>query len=365
MIEFSRSSVVRCVSVVGLLLATSCSNDKGSDGPIVPTSSTTAATSTTTTPTSTSTPTTSTTTTSSTTSTSTSTTVVFPTTTIHTVPGDCDVAGLLAEVDATLELARLDPGGAWSFDGTTVFDERTNDAEEFRDRLALDCRVRAVQTTANEDRLVVAAWTGERRAFVVQASGAPSTPYRPDQRLQLLFEQPEGEWLVDQEVWAGTLAGGETVVVAVDDYSLGATAKAWQALPRWEDIPVSIATERYAIDVLLQAGARNVSPGEEPAFESTIAAIQFVTPSGLPLIATVAPIGEFDPAASLVPGERTVVDTDGVEVHVTQGTPDAYAVGSVGWSCEGYVWFIDSVWGSVDELVDWAGNVIAAAPCIG
>jgi hypothetical protein len=267
---------------------------------------------------------------------------------------------MLAEVDAMVGLARLDPGGAWSLDGTTVFDERTNDAEEFRDRLALDCRVRAVQPTATGDRLAVAAWTGERRAFVVQASDAPSTPYRPDQRLQLLFEQPDGEWLVDQDVWAGTLAGGETVIVAVDDYSLGAAAKAWQALPRWEDIPVSNETERYAIDVLLQAGARNVSPGEEPAFGSTIAAIQFVTPGGLPLIATVAPVGDFDPTAPLVEGERSVVEIDGVEVYVTQGTPGAYAVGSVGWSFDEYVWFIDSVWGTVDELVGWAGDVIAA-----
>lgn len=295
--------------------------------------------------------------------TSTTTSVPYPTTTVHVVPADCDIAGMLAVADGAIAAARLPTGSRWELVGTTAFDDRTNDPEEFRDRLALDCSVRAVQRADHGDRLLLAAWTGERRAYVVQAADEPETPYTPDQRLQLLIEQPDGEWLSGMEMWAGTMSGGETVIVAVDDYSLGAAAKAWQALPRWEDIPISIETERYAIDALLNAGARNVSPGEDPAPGSTLAAIQFVTPAGLILLATVAPVGDFDPTAALIEGERTLDEISGIDVVVTTGASDSYAVGSVGWTCGDSVWFIDSVWGTVDELVDWVDALVSTGAC--
>lgn len=364
----------RIVIVVAALLApAACSDDPNADTTTTPSvttttdGATTTATTTTTGSSSTSvapnTTIVDTTSTPASTPTTTSTTVPYPTTTVHAVPDDCDGDRMLAVVDDAVAAARLAPGDGWEVDGTTTFDERTNDAEEFRDRLALDCRLRAVQRTDDGDRLVLAAWTGTRHAFVVQAADGPTSPYASDQNLQLLYEQPYGEWLEEQETWAGTLAGGETVIVAVDDTSLGATAKAWQALPRWEDLPITIESERYAIDVLLHAGARNVSPGEEPAFGSTIAAIQFVTPAGLPLIATVAPVGDFDPTAPIVDGERATVDVAGTDVLVTTASPDSYAAASVGWECGDHVWFIDAAWGTVDELVAWTSELIAAGGC--
>ena len=291
-----------------------------------------------------------------------------PTTTTEP-PGEvstCDVETMLAHADRTIELARLAAGGEWSTDTDGVaFDERTNDAEEFRDRLALDCGLRAVQRTdAGAERLLLAAWTGERRAYVVQATDGPATPYAPDQIVELLFEQPRGEWLVNQFVWAGTLSGSETVVVATDDYSWGHTAKAWQALPRWENIPATIDTERHAIDVLERAGARNISPAEPVSVGSEIAQIQFVTPLGLHLIALIAPTDDwYGPDLELFEGEQEVVEIGGVDVYLTRGAPEAYAVASVSWICDDNVWLIDSVWGTVDELVAWTETLIATQGC--
>jgi hypothetical protein len=76
----------------------------------------------------------------------------------------------------------------------------------------------------------------------------------------------------------------ETVIVGTHDLGIGAVAKDWQALPRWDDLPVTIETERYAIDALLHTGGRNVSPGEPAGVGSDLAQIQFVTPRGLRLL---------------------------------------------------------------------------------
>lgn len=298
--------------------------------------------------------------------TSTTTEPTYPTTTEHQVPDDCDVEAMYALVDADLAAARLAPGGEWSTDTEGVaFDERTHDAEEFRYRMGLDCLVRAVQRTdAGDERLLLAAWTGVRNAYVVQATDGPSSPYVRQQRFQLFIEWPYGEWIEDQFVWAGEMEGGETVVVGADDAPVAVAAKSWQSeVPRFEDLPVTLDAERYGIDLLLHAGARNVSVAEPPGFGSELSALQMITPLGLHLIPTIGPIGWFDPAAELFPGEQTVETIEGVDVYVTRGSPDAYAVASVGWKCDGYVWYIDAVWGTVDELVDWARTMIQTSPC--
>lgn len=107
-------------------------------------------------------------TTTTTTSTTTTTTAATTTTTEPAAPA-CDETPVLEAASARIALARLAPGGTWVVDDDPVaFDERTNDAEEFRDRLALDCSLRAVQRTdAGDERLLIAAWTGERRGYVV------------------------------------------------------------------------------------------------------------------------------------------------------------------------------------------------------
>jgi hypothetical protein len=279
---------------------------------------------------------------------------------------ECAVVSMLAVVDAAIADARLAAGGEWSSDTTGVrFDERTHPAEEMRYRMGFDCSIRAAQRTpSGAERLLLATWTGDRRAFVVQATDAPSEPYAQNVNFQLMTETAYGEWLDDQFVWAGTMQGGESIVIGAVDTSVGLAAKSWQAaVPRFEDLPVTIDEERYAIEALIAAGARNVSVAEPAGEDWKIASIQHITPLGLHLIATVATPDWFDPAAKLFPGETTVERVAGVEVYVTRGEPDAYAVGSVGWSCGEYVWFLDSVWGSVEELLDWAAAIIEAAPC--
>jgi hypothetical protein len=273
---------------------------------------------------------------------------------------------MLAVVDDSIESARLAHGGTWSedTDGST-FDGRTNTAEEFRYRLGLDCAVRlAAQTAGGDDRLLVAAWTGDRRAWVVQATDAPSSPYAPTQRVELYIDQPEGEWLVDQYVWAGQLDTGDTVIVGTVDTSFALAAKSWWSeVDRFEDLEVTNAAERYGIDALVQAGARNVSVAEPADVQSEVAAIQFITPLGLVLIATVAPPDWFDPRAPIVEGEMVVEQIGGVDVYVTTAVPESYAVGSVGWRCGEFVWFIDAAYGTVDELTAWAGDLIESAGC--
>ena len=285
---------------------------------------------------------------------------------MHEVPAACaaELDTVLASVEQSIVAARLEPGGEWTADTDGVtFDGRTHSAEEFRYRMGLDCMARlAQQTSDGDDRLLLLAWTGDRRAWVVQATDAPATPFRQDQRIQLFIAQPSGEWSVDQYVWAGSLESGDTVIVGTVDTSFGVAAKSWwNEVPRFDDLEVTNDAERTAIDALLQAGGRNVSVAEPASYQSEIAAIQFVTPEGLHLIATVAPPEWFDPAAELVEGEMTVEQIDGVDVYVTTGVPESYAVGSVGWQCGDVVWFIDSSWGTVDELVAWAERLITAA----
>jgi len=279
---------------------------------------------------------------------------------------DDEVDAMLAVVDGSIDGSRLAPGGSWSFDTDgAAFADRTLPTAEFAYRLGLDCTVRAVQLTADgSERFVVGAWTGERRAWVVQATDGPSTPYSPDIRFQLFIDQPDGEWIEDQAVWAGTLDTGETMIVGTADTSTGLTAKSWwEEVPRFEDLEVAIDAERYAIDALAQAGARNVSVAEPADFGVELAAVQFITPEGLILIGTIGPPDWFDPAAQLFDGEMSVEQIGGVDVYVTTGAADAYAVGSVGWMCGDYVWYIDAVYGTVEELTDWATTVIESTGC--
>ncbi len=296
------------------------------------------------------------------------TTIEQPTTTTVEAQDICDgqLGAMLTVVDGSIGAARLVSGAAWSDDiVATVFDDRTNTAEEFAYRMGLDCGVRLAQETATGDeRLVLAAWTGDRRAWVVQATDAPETAFRPDQRVQLFIGQPEGEWLVDQFVWAGSLQTGETMIVGTVDTAFGVAAKSWwNEVPRFDDIEVTNEAEQYAIDALVDAGARNVSVAEPADVGSEFAAVQFITPLGLHLIATVAPPDWFDPAAALVEGEMTVERIGGVDVYVTAAVPESYAVGAVGWTCGDHVWFIDSSYGTVDELRDWTSHLIESLEC--
>ena len=78
---------------------------------------------------------------------------------------------------------------------------------------------------SNERKLELIAWNDVRHAFVVQATDAPTTPYAPTVVFQLFLEQPYGEWLVDQFVWAATMDGGESIIVGTHDASVALAAK--------------------------------------------------------------------------------------------------------------------------------------------
>lgn len=294
-----------------------------------------------------------------------------PTTTDSVVPAPADVCddeldSMLAVVDESIGGARLASGEPWMLDAAGAeFDERTQPAEEFAYRLGLDCTVRAAQTTADGgERLVLGAWTGDRRAWVAQATDGPPTPYSPAIRFQLFIDQPYGEWIDEQATWVGTLDTGETVIVGtVDTYPALAAKSWWNEIPRFDDLEVTIDAERYAIDALEAAGARNVSVAESADYVTELAAIQHITPEGLVLIATIGPPDWFDVAAVLFEGEQTVEQIGGVDVYVTTGAPTAYATASVGWMCGEYVWYIDSVYGTVEELTDWAATIIESTGC--
>ncbi len=274
-------------------------------------------------------------------------------------------AGLL---EPTIATARLAPGGAWSDDVPGgAFDERTDTAAEFRRMLGHDCALRLEQRTADgAERLALIAWNDLRHSIVIQATDGPSEPYATTARFQLFIEQPYGEWLVDQDVWAATMSGGETIVVAVHDASIGLTAKSWQAaVPPFEDLPVTLAAERYGIDALRAAGARLVSVAEPAPFGWEIGTIQFHTPSALPALAGVGPTTAFDPMVPIVAdAESSTHDVDGVEVRLTTGLElGMFDLHEAGFVCGDFGWHLTSTYGTPDELLDFATALIRSLRC--
>ncbi len=123
--------------------------------------------------------------------------------------------------------------------------------------------------------------------------------------------------------------------------------------------------ERYAIDALVDAGARLVSVAEPALTGSEVATIQFHTHRGLPLVAVVSPagMGWFDPLEPIFEGDAALEQIRGVDVLITLTPPDHYAVASVGWSCGGYDWWFDAVYGDVDEYRNLVDRLIGVLGC--
>ena len=81
----------------------------------------------------------------------------------------------------------------------------------------------------------------------------------------------------------------------------GLTAKAWQSeVPPFEDLPVTLESERYAIDALVAVGARIVSVAEPAPPGSPIGSIQFHTRMALSAFAMVGSADSFDPMVPIV-----------------------------------------------------------------
>jgi hypothetical protein len=273
-----------------------------------------------------------------------------------------------ARPDETIESARLEPGGAWQTGAdSAAFGERTNDAAEFGARVAFTCAEQFVQSTANgAERLALVAWNDLRHAAVVQATDAPADPYRSDARFQLFIEQPFGEWLEDQFVWAATMSGGESIVIATHDYSAALTAKSWQSeVPRFEDIPVRLETEQFAIDALRAVGARNVSIAEPTPVGYPISTIQLNTPLALGAFAVIAPAGSFDPMVPIVPdGESTFSIVDGVEIRLTVGKElGQFDLYETGWSCGDHEWRLYAGLGTPREVADFTEMLVRSLDC--
>jgi hypothetical protein len=275
----------------------------------------------------------------------------------------CDPAPVLAMAERAFAAARLEPGGgAWTTDvGAGVFTERTIASVDFADRLGLDCSLLVAQAGAvGTERLLLAAWTGSRTAYVIQATDAPSPPFAEEVRFDLLVYWVDGEFVGD-DLWGGTLADGESLLIGTVDYSLGAVAKAWQvAFPEPPPAPVEIDAEEYAIEALETAGARNV--GIAAPAEGDVASIAFMTPLGNVMIATVGPVGGLPPEPYLtgITTTETVADT---QVTLALPGPDQFDVAQTVFTCGTYVWWLSSSWGTPEEIFDWTAELVEALGC--
>jgi len=302
-----------------------------------------------------------------------STTATTSTTTTLVPESECEPGTVLFMIDAAIAAARLAEDGEWSTDTAgNRFAERTATGDEFADRLGLDCGLTASQSIGEDERFVIAAWTGPRMAWVIQTSEVPATPYAREATVTVLIDTTEGEFLDGEErsLWAGTFDGGETLVIGHVDYNLGAVAKDWVAGPQVPfDEEIGLASEQHGIDALKAAGMRNIGIGEPPEFGSEEGHVQFISPSGQISVADIGPTGWFDPLEPrYVSGPTRFVTIDGVGVRITEPDPDdnaGYSIGAeVGFACEGFVWLLQPpANGDVDEMLETATGVIATEEC--
>ncbi len=273
----------------------------------------------------------------------------------------CDPAPLLAAVDAALVAARLSAATWAAGPGASQFAARTTPAEDFAVRHAFDCSLLAAHPGSDTDRLLLAAWTGNRMAWVVQATDQPAVPYEESVRVDLLLEQPWGEW-VAEDVWAVTLATGETLVIGTVDYSLGAAAKSWLVdYPEPPSPPPQLPAEEYAWPLLEAAGARNVGIAEPS--ETTVASLAFSTPLGNVMVATVGPLTDFDPIEGYLRGERRLVEISGTSVQFSLAGEGQFGVAEGGFLCSSWGWRLEAAMGTVDELTGFLRALIPILDC--
>ncbi len=209
-------------------------------------------------------------------------------------------------------------------------------------------------------------WNDLRHVAVIQATDAPTSPYGATIRFQLFLEQPYGEWLEDQFVWAATMAGGESIIVATHDASAALTAKAWQLeVPPFDDLPITLEVEQYAIDALRAVGARNVSIAEPAPPGSPIGSIQFHTPQSLIAFAAVGTVDSFDPMVPIVAdGETSLRTIDGVEVRVSAGKEmGLFDLFETGWRCGDHAWRLTSGYGTPEELLEFTELLLSSLGC--
>ena len=232
----------------------------------------------------------------------------------------------------------------------------------------------AQTTDAGAERLLLAAWTGERIVFVLQASDGPATPFQEAATFDLLFVQPRGQYFAGpyranrdiRTIWAATLDEGASVVIFAHDYSAGAAAKTWQEgfETSGEDEYVTLDSERYGMEKLRASGARNVSIAELPEIGSPIGTLQFVTPAGLAVVTRVAPVGMIDPTTEWHQQPVTSEDVAGATVYLSvAGPPDdldalTYDIAHATFDCGEWTWHVQTGFGTPEELMDWVRSFI-------
>lgn len=304
----------------------------------------------------------------STTSTPAPTTTAPPATTTTEAPTStidvCDPSVVLTVADEMVEVARLSPSSAWTPDTTgSAFVDQVVEPESFASGLGLDCFLRRVSDVGGaHERLLLAAWTGERRGAVVLAVDEPTDPYAEVARFDLLFEQPWGEWVTD-ETWAVTVSSGESVILHTDDYPIGAVAKSFLvAFPEPTSPPPDLAAEEVAFAVLADAGGRNIGIAEPS--DTEVASVAFMSPDGNVMIATIGPVESFDPLTPWLTGPSEQVDV-GVPAVLTLPDLGQYVVADVGFVCDAWGWRLESSFGEPEELVEMAARIVEAAGCGG
>ncbi len=283
-------------------------------------------------------------------------------------PDPCDPGEIAAIASQALEAARLpvaDTEWIASADGGQ-FGARTTDPDLLAQTQGFNCSWQALQHVGDDERLLVAAWTGDRVSMVLQATDGPTDPYSPDRTVDILLEAPRGE-LVAPDTWAVTLESGNTVILLARNHGgLGWLAKSWLAdyvfVPGDGDSdPELTVTEQMALPMLRSAGGRGVSVAE-PSHGSPVTSISLVSPSGDRLFATVGPSDRFDTSEMISRGIRFDTEFGTTAVRLVDPFAD-YPATVADFACNGYNWVIEADDGGVIETFGFVAALVSTLGC--
>lgn len=292
-------------------------------------------------------------------------------TTESVAPSDpCHPGEAASTASEAITAARLtNPDASWekpAVDGAFV--DRTIDPQLFAQALGFDCSWSATQHVEDAERLVIAAWTGDRLSMVIQATDQPGELYRQAETYDLPLDGPIGE-LVADDTWAGNLVSGETIIMLTrNTTNSGAMAKSWLAGSVWvppDDSTGETPTEQMALPVLRAAGGRNVYVGE-PSHGSPMATLILTSPTGDEIAVFVGPDDQVDPFevfanSSAVPFDD---DIDGTQVRFVDLDPTLdFSASRAAFNCNGFGWIVTAGTGDTTETRSFIVELIATLDC--
>ncbi len=283
-------------------------------------------------------------------------------------PQVCDPTPIVAFADEALAAARLGGDAAWDDTvGDSKFGPRTTDADTFARVLGFDCHWEATQQVDGDERLAIAAWSGDRVSLVIQAADAPADGYAQDRTVDVLIDAPRGE-MIGNDTWATQLPAGDTLILATKNTTnLGWVAKSWLTEYAFApgDYPTEsdawTDTERMAIPILRGVGGRNVSVGE-PSHGSQVTWITAASPLGDELSVTVGPSQQLTPW-DYEPGAKVFSQTLEDTVVRLIDPAQEFPASSASFVCNGYQWIIEASTGPVPELLNFTQDLIAVLGC--